>query len=889
MKNLLKTIFIFCSLYLTSQCVGQTYIGTRYDGGIDGLGEVFKMTTNGVVTNRTSLTGFAGFTPAGKPVQASNGKLYGITTQGALSGGVLYEYDYNTNVYTVKQRFENPFTVPPSTLPNTQYGSPTTGLLLSSNGKIYGTISNPITYEVFVFSYAPSTGIYTNLDTISNCQNAQGLMQFTNGKLYFYTQEGLAGSGNQDFKLSMFDTLTKNTTHLFTFNNSLDGVQPINKLAAHSNGKLYGVTNGGGVNNNGTIFEFNPIGNIFTKKYDFSPSYFNLLSSFELASNGNFLLTEVNGIYEYNPIANTYTNKISTLESFYGNLTMATPGVYYGIIITEIFNTGLVNNFIYKYTHATNTFVINADLDYLKAGLESYFLFAIGSEPAGLVYANNGKLYGSGLSNIFVEHTPSTSNSVRKFVFNSGLNGANPSSDLVQHCTGKYYGVTSYGGISHDGAIIEYNPTSNAVVKKKDFTKFTTGATPIGAMSFGNNGKLYGITKDGGVNNLGSIYEYNIATNALTNKFSFNNSSKINPMCMIIKDSIIYGVTRYDSIDIDYPTGYGSFFKFNINSNIFTKLADLNFDMNNIFFNTPNRLIDGGNGKLYYATNAQVSDVMYVYDIVTNSYTTVFGNFYEVRTASKPVGDFIYCQSAINISRFNIKTNTFESTIYPNSAGSGITLTNTNSLIGHTSIFNLSSSTTNDFNNFNSSPDFFSSLTLYDPTSGFLGQDITKIILPNQKRNLTNLLIQPNVTYTYRNANWSVATNPTKVAPGLYYIIGTSTSGCLDTVKVTVKVGAKANKKEDEVQQDDIEETNLFLYPNPTTDVLNILVMSKANQEAKFRIFDHLGNAVKEFNHDLRVGENIIQIYLSGLSNGNYFIVLNSSNLKFKVLSFLKR
>jgi uncharacterized repeat protein (TIGR03803 family) len=41
---------------------------------------------------------------------------------------------------------------------------------------------------------------------------------------------------------------------------------------ASFNGKLYGTTSTGGVNNFGTIFEYDPVSNESTKKFDFGPT-----------------------------------------------------------------------------------------------------------------------------------------------------------------------------------------------------------------------------------------------------------------------------------------------------------------------------------------------------------------------------------------------------------------------------------------------------------------------------------------------------------------------------------------------------------------------------------------------------------------------------------------
>ena len=63
-------------------------------------------------------------------MQASNGKLYGLTEFGGTNNlGVLFEYDISTSTYTKKIDFDG-----------ANHGSEPKGTLLeASNGKFYGT------------------------------------------------------------------------------------------------------------------------------------------------------------------------------------------------------------------------------------------------------------------------------------------------------------------------------------------------------------------------------------------------------------------------------------------------------------------------------------------------------------------------------------------------------------------------------------------------------------------------------------------------------------------------------------------------------------------------------------------------------------------------------
>ena len=59
----------------------------------------------------------------------------------------------------------------------------------------------------------------------------------------------------------------------------------------------------------------------------------------------------------------------------------------------------------------------------------------------------------------------------------------------------KFYGLTKAGGASDMGVIFEWNPSTNAYVKKIELTTLS-GITPLGSL-LNVNGVLYGLTSLG--------------------------------------------------------------------------------------------------------------------------------------------------------------------------------------------------------------------------------------------------------------------------------------------------------------------------------------------------------------------------------------------------------
>jgi len=111
--------------------------------------------------------------------------LYGVTFQdGPFFGGVLYEFNYVTGTYTHKHDFQDP-------TGSLQIGP----LIQASNNKIYGITSFGGAYNFgVIFEYDISTSTYTvkyQFDGGTNGANPKGsFMESSNGKLYVFNSFG---------------------------------------------------------------------------------------------------------------------------------------------------------------------------------------------------------------------------------------------------------------------------------------------------------------------------------------------------------------------------------------------------------------------------------------------------------------------------------------------------------------------------------------------------------------------------------------------------------------------------------------------------------------------------------------------------------------------------
>src|SRR5665647_2640766 len=123
--------------------------------------------------------------------------------------------------------------------------------------------------------------------------------------------------------------------------------------------------------------------------------------------------------------------------------------------------------------------------------------------------------------------------------------GANPYyTNLIQASNGKLYGITFNGGTSDVGIIFSFDPITSTYTKLYDFD-ITNGSSPTGSLINGNDGKLYGITSFGGNLNVGVIFSFDPSSSTYTKLYDFDNTTRANPAGSLLKasDGKMYGMT----------------------------------------------------------------------------------------------------------------------------------------------------------------------------------------------------------------------------------------------------------------------------------------------------------------------------------------------------------
>lgn len=140
----------------------------------------------------------------------------------------------------------------------------------------------------------------------------------------------------------------------------------------------------------------------------------------------------------------------------------------------------------------------------------------------------NGKLYGMTRSDgafnwgVLFEYDYLSNIYQKKIDFDNN-NGALPHGSLMKATNGKLYGMTFYGGLYSKGVLFEYDCVSNFLVTKFDFDGLN-GKYPFGSLMQASNGKLYGMTREGGAFDQGALFEYDYSSNTFITKMSFSDS-----------------------------------------------------------------------------------------------------------------------------------------------------------------------------------------------------------------------------------------------------------------------------------------------------------------------------------------------------------------------------
>ncbi len=274
--------------HLTQGTNGSFYAPTS-QGGTNGYGTLFQMTTSDVVSFLYSFTGGTdGADPETGLAPGTDGNFYGASEQGgADDAGTIYKLNPSGAV-TALYEFTG----------LTDGAYPLTDLVQGSNGTFYGTTAEGGANGYgTVFSLA-TNGTLTTLISFSYTNGAfpaAGVIQGADGRFYGTTAEGGLAGGGTVFSLATNGTLTT----LCSFANT-NGSNPAAELVQGTDGNLYGTCSSGGAGGQGTAFRITTNGTLATLLWFDGLNGANPESALVQATDGNFYGTTPFGGTGYN-------------------------------------------------------------------------------------------------------------------------------------------------------------------------------------------------------------------------------------------------------------------------------------------------------------------------------------------------------------------------------------------------------------------------------------------------------------------------------------------------------------------------------------------------------------------------------------------------------------
>lgn len=235
--------------------------GVAFGGGANSQGTLFRIDLNGAnFQTQRSFAAASGGAPESTPIQAADGKLYGVTGTGGNGFGGIYRVDLDGTNYSLIHTFNgtamSPFGkgagcggVVEGPDPTMLYGCTRTG-------------GNPNDTGVFFVATKNGGGGYNFMHSF----DAPGLNKPCNRLLlasdgYFY---GAADEGGAANKGGIFRMTTSGVefTVLHEFSNDLDGFGVYSPLVEGSDGYLYGCASSSS-NNMGSVFRMSKDGKSF--------------------------------------------------------------------------------------------------------------------------------------------------------------------------------------------------------------------------------------------------------------------------------------------------------------------------------------------------------------------------------------------------------------------------------------------------------------------------------------------------------------------------------------------------------------------------------------------------------------------------------------------------
>jgi uncharacterized repeat protein (TIGR03803 family) len=259
-----------------------------------------------------------------------------------------------------------------------------------------------------------------------------------------------------------------------------------------------------------------------------------------------------------------------------------------------------------------------------------------GWPPNGLMSASNGVLYGTtqfGRSNSFsgpgTAFRLTTNGFLTTLVSFAVTNGSLPQAALAQGSDGNLYGTTKYGGTNFVGSVFQMTP-DGSLTNLYSFEGGADGIYPDAPLLPATDGNLYGTTPTGGDSGSGNVFTINPA-GAFTNLYSFTGGlDGDGPTGALVQgaDGNFYGLTPYGG-----ASGKGNAFRITPGGVLTTLYS---FTGGTDGYSPAGAMIRGADGNFYGVTTHSVLSGIELFGTTTSGGTGGRGTVFRLSFTGSP-------------------------------------------------------------------------------------------------------------------------------------------------------------------------------------------------------------------------------------------------------------
>ncbi len=478
---------------LITDAAGDLF-GTTSNAGPGGDGTVFEIdkTATGYATTPTTLVSFNdgdGANPSNGLVANAAGDLFGATSGGA---GTVFEIAKTATGYAT-----SPTTLVTFATNGSEGSDPSGTLITDAAGNLFGTTlsggpgGHGTVFEVenTATGYASTPITLVSFNGSNGASPQAGLIADAAGDLFGTTNSGGADGDGTVFEVE--NTATGYATTpitLATFDGTGNGANPFGGLIADAAGDLFGTTEKGGATGDGTAFELTDTG------LTFAP----VISGTQAGQ----LVTDAATVHPFADVTITDGNSGQT-ETVTVTLSNALNGT-----LTDL---GAGNYAAGIYTDTGTAAQVTGDLDGLV------FTPTAQQVPIGQTVTTTFTLDDVDTANAVATDTTTSVIATAApplttlFTFNGTLNGADPVGGLLADAKGDLFGMTVQGGASKDGTVFELAKTGGTYAATPTtlvtFAGTSNGRSPAGGLIADAAGDLFSETQVGGASGDGTVFE----------------------------------------------------------------------------------------------------------------------------------------------------------------------------------------------------------------------------------------------------------------------------------------------------------------------------------------------------------------------------------------------